>query len=367
MKIIKTLFNIILIMVLIVVFTILSYNIYLYIIGEETVIEEIGYPILDNIAKENTETKINLDIFESVEPSETVSSNGTVYTGKNLYNQLNNNSKLIYNQLYKNKENMKTGTYTINFDNAFSATLSKENGSDILKKDYQSAIEALLYDNPDIFYLNVTNMYLNIETITKITGVKYNVFINNKEKTSYLANGFYDKEDIDIAQTKINEEKNKILELVNGKSDYEKLKIIHDYLVDNIEYDTTLLGDNIYNIYGALVNKKCVCEGYAKTYQYLLNEIGIENVIVIGTGTNSRNETENHAWNYVKLNGLWYAVDVTWDDPVIVGGGKLSAKEKYTYFLKGSEFFNKNHVPSGYFTDGGQLFDYPTLSLKDYK
>ena len=255
----------------------------------------------------------------------------------------------------------------VNFDNAFSATLSQENGSDILKQDYQSAIEALLYDNPDIFYLNVTNMYLNIETITKITGIKYNVFINNKEKTSYLANGFYNKEDIDIAQIKINDEKNKILELVNGKSDYEKLKIIHDYLIDNIEYDTTLLGDNIYNIYGALVNKICVCEGYAKAYQYLLNEIGIENVIVIGTGTNSRNETENHAWNYVKLNDNWYAVDVTWDDPVIIGGGELSDKSRYQYFLKGASTFNQNHVEANTFTEGGQSFDYPTLSENDYE
>ena len=63
MKIIKTLFNIILIIVLTVLFTILSYNIYLYIIGEETIIEEIGYPILNNIAQENTETKIEAEKF----------------------------------------------------------------------------------------------------------------------------------------------------------------------------------------------------------------------------------------------------------------------------------------------------------------
>ena len=69
----------------------------------------------------------------------------------------------------------------------------------------------------------------------------------------------------------------------------------------------------------------------------------------------------------MKLNGNWYAVDVTWDDPIIVGGGKLTQKEKYRYFLKGSKTFNENHTPTGYFTDGGQLFTYPTLSLEDYK
>lgn len=366
MKIIKKIFNFLLILILTFLFVILSYNIYLYIIGEETTIGEFGYPLLNNITEENSEIKISSDIFSGVEPTE-LTSYEQPSNSKNLYNQLNNNSKIIYSQLYKNKENMKSGTYTVEFGNTFSETLSSDNGSDILQKDYQSAIEALLYDNPDIFYLDVTNMFLNIEKITKITGVKYNVYINNGDKTNYLASGFYSKEDIDIAEQEIKIEEEKILSMTYGKSDYEKLKIVHDYLIDTIEYESTLLEDNIYNIYGALVNKKCVCEGYAKAYQYLLSKLDIQNVIVIGTGTNSKNETENHAWNYVYLNNNWYAVDVTWDDPIIIGGGKLSKKEKYRYFLKGSKTFNENHISTGYFTDGGQLFKYPTLSLEDYQ
>ena len=93
----------------------------------------------------------------------------------------------------------------------------------------------------------------------------------------------------------------------------------------------------------------------------------VENTIVIGTGTNSKNETENHAWNYVKLDGKWYAIDVTWDDPVITGGGKLTNKARYEYFLKGSQTMNKNHVPSGKFTQDGRIFEYPELSIEDYE
>ena len=368
MKFIKKIFNILLIIILSYLFIVLSYNIYLYVIGEEATIEDyLGYPIINSLAEESSEIKIDSNIFGGVEPTEVTTTENPNISTKNLYNQLNNNSKIIYSELYKNKENMKSGTYTIEFGNTFAETLSLNNGSDILQKDYQSAIEALLYDNPDMFYLNVTNMYLNIEKITKITGVKYNVYINNGDKINYLSNGFYSAESIREAQEKIEIEKNKILSMVYGKTSYEKLKIVHDYLIDTIEYETTLLEDNIYNIYGALVNKKCVCEGYAKSYQFLLNELGIQNVIVIGTGTNSNNETENHAWNYVCLNNNWYAVDVTWDDPIIIGGGKLSQKEKYRYFLKGSKTFNENHTATGYFTDGGQLFTYPELSLEDYK
>jgi len=98
-----------------------------------------------------------------------------------------------------------------------------------------------------------------------------------------------------------------------------------------------------------------------------MNELGIENTIVIGTGTNSKNQTENHAWNYVKLEGKWYAVDVTWDDPIITGWGKLTKKERYEYFLRGSKTMSENHFPSGKFTPNGQTFTYPELSIEDYE
>ena len=284
-----------------------------------------------------------------------------------LYHQLDDTAKTIYSKLYQNRENLKTGTYKVEFGNTFSSLLSEDGGEDKLKKEYQSAIEALLYDNPEIFYLEATNMYINIEKITRITGVKYNVYIDNGHKTSYLAEGFYSKEDVDMAENAIEQVKNEIVSLTTGKTDYEKIKFVHDYLIDNIEYDTSILEDNIYNIYGALVSKKCVCEGYAKSFQYLMNTLGIDTAIVIGTATNSNNETENHAWNYVSLDGNWYAIDVTWDDPIIIGGGKLSNKSRYQYFLKGASSFYQNHIETNTFTQGGQSFEYPTLSIYDYK
>lgn len=144
------------------------------------------------------------------------------------------------------------------------------------------------------------------------------------------------------------------------------MRYIHDYLVDTIEYDQTFGEKNIYNIYGALVSKTCVCEGYAKASQYLLNEAGLENIIITGTATNSDGKTENHAWNYVNIDEKWYAIDTTWDDPIIVGGGKLTNTIRYRYFLKGSSTMNKNHFISTKFTSGGQDFEFPELSITDY-
>ena len=142
--------------------------------------------------------------------------------------------------------------------------------------------------------------------------------------------------------------------------------MIHDYLVDTINYDSSLSKQNIYNIYGALVNRECVCEGYARAFKYLLDELDIPCVMIIGTATNSQGETENHAWNYVQLNGAWYAVDTTWDDPVVVGGGTASEESKYKYFLVGREVMDQDHSPSGQFTDDGKIFSYPNLSNTNY-
>lgn len=326
---------------------------------------DTGFPTIEYIPSNKNNLLVDDNMFWGVDDFKNDSVN--VVQSRYLYQQLEDEGKTIYNALYQNKDNLKSGIYKIEFGNAFQKLLSKENGDAELKKQYQSAIEALVYENPDIFYLDVTKMYINIEKITKITGTKYNVYIDNGNEISYLSSGFYSKEDIENYESQIEQIKNQILLLVVGKSDYDKIKIIHDYLIDTIEYEGTLQKKHIYDIYGALINKTCVCEGYAKAFQYLMNEIGIENTIVIGTGTNSKNQTENHAWNYVKLNGQWYAVDVTWDDPIITGGGKLTNKSRYQYFLKGSKTMGKNHMITGKFTNEGQLFEYPILSVEDYK
>lgn len=332
-----------------------------------------GFPIIEYVpsTKETIDAILNDDMFTGVEGTTQTSTQPTTEKKESksryLYNQLSDTARVIYTKLYQNKESLKSGTFQVEFGNVFQALLSKEGGEKELKEQYQSAIEALVYENPDIFYLDVTKMYINIEKITKISGTRYNVFINNGNEITYLADGFYSKEDVEEYEEQIELVKNKIIANIQDKSQYEQVKIIHDYLIDTIEYEQDLTQNNVYDIYGALVTKKCVCEGYAKAFQYLMNEIGIENTIIIGTGTNSKNETENHAWNYVKLNGQWYAVDVTWDDPIISGGGKLTNKMRYEYFLKGSDTMNENHFPSGKFTQAGQTFQYPVLSVEDYK
>jgi hypothetical protein len=329
---------------------------------------QLIYPKIENQESDNriNNTKATTDTKISGSTVGTQVLNKNEYQNKYLYSQLGENGKIIYEKLYENKENLKTGTYTIQFGNAFYDILSQENGSDKLQEEYQTAIEAFTYDNPDVFYIDVTKMYINIETIQKIFSTKYNVYINSAKDPTYLLDGFTSKEQIDQCESQVIAVKNQILNQIAGKNDIEKMRYIHDYLVDTIEYDQKFVEKNIYNIYGALVSKTCVCEGYAKASQYLLNEAGLENIIITGTATNSDGKTENHAWNYVNIDEKWYAIDTTWDDPIIVGGGKLTNTIRYRYFLKGSSTMNKNHFISTKFTSGGQDFEFPELSITDY-
>lgn len=106
----------------------------------------------------------------------------------------------------------------------------------------------------------------------------------------------------------------KVSELISGVSgsDYDKAKNLHDKVVNLVKYVTT---PNDQNAYGALVEGKAICNGYARAYQHLMNQVGIPTWYIRGTSVNPvTGETIGHAWNIAKLNGSWYYTDVTWDD-----------------------------------------------------
>lgn len=127
----------------------------------------------------------------------------------------------------------------------------------------------------------------------------------------------------------------------SAKNDYEKIKMTHDYLIEQIEYKKGYDG-----AYHALYSRKAVCNGYAATFQLIMEELGIPCKIVA-------NNEINHMWNCVCLEGEWYHVDVTWDDA-------LGEEERmdYRYFLKSkTEFYGHGELPDytakkPYSTDG---------------
>lgn len=147
----------------------------------------------------------------------------------------------------------------------------------------------------------------------------------------------------------INAVEEKSLEIIKkeikpGMTDLEKEKALHDYIVLNTRYDYENYQNNdipkeSYTTYGVLINGVGVCQGYASAMSKLLNMVGIENQFIIGTGQGSRG-TEAHGWNKVKIEGQWYHLDTTWNDPVPDRPDGIS----YKYFNLTDEQMAKDHT-----------------------
>lgn len=136
--------------------------------------------------------------------------------------------------------------------------------------------------------------------------------------------------------------------LTEGMSAYEMELAVHDWLVEWGSYDRTVY-DNLNHSgrtgyrdpWGMLVGGYGNCLGYSSTFQLLMDLSGVECITVVGAAFGSR---EDHAWNMVKLDGEWYCVDVTWDDPT--GAARNGRHHRY---------FN---VTSAYLRETDHQWDY---------
>lgn len=312
--------------------------------------------------KETTENQVVLPIIVDSNNIVSDATNSSSYY-KYYYNQLDNNSKKIYNTIEDNIDNIKSGDYTINLSDSIAQDANIKSGTTIINREFQSAWDAIILDREDLFYIDVSKICLRIRTTTLGNTVTYSLYMTPNSNT-YLENGFTNKQVVDMALSNVDAVSNQIISNLSG-SNYEKIVQVNDWLVDNVEYDTSEQ-ENSYNLYGALVEKKAVCEGYAESFKYIMDKIGIPCVTVMGTAQNSEGTTENHEWNYVELDGKWYAVDATWDDPILEGYAKLTNNIKHKYICKGSRTMNENHFPNGKISTDGITFTYPNLEENNY-
>ena len=123
--------------------------------------------------------------------------------------------------------------------------------------------------------------------------------------------------------------------ITSSMSEFEREKLLHDRLAAKVTYDGTAA--NAQNSYGAIVEGKAVCEGYAEAFQHLLRKAGIQSFIMTGVSNNPSTGTpEGHAWNAVRIDGKYYHVDTTWDDQ----GEKIF----YAYFNKSDAAIGEDHT-----------------------
>lgn len=204
----------------------------------------------------------------------------------------------LYNQIYAN---------AVNFTASFSPVVSASTDQ------IRNVFEAVFNDHPELFWMDTgySCKYLRSGTCVEIS-LKYNETLN----------------DIQAAKKAFTEAAEAILAGARAQSsDLEKERYVHDALMQTVDYNMRARMSQ--SAFSALVNGESVCAGYARAFQYLLQQLGIPCYYCTGTAG------EDHAWNIVKLGKSYYNVDVTWDD---------TQTPTYDYFNKTDAAFAGTHV-----------------------
>jgi len=116
-------------------------------------------------------------------------------------------------------------------------------------------------------------------------------------------------------------------------SEFDRQLLVHDRLAARVTYEGS--SDYAHDAYGALVEGKAVCQGYAEAFQYLLRRVDIQSFIVTGVGINDEGEIP-HAWNLVRIDNKYYHTDLTWDD--------ADDRPYHAYFNMDDHFITEDHA-----------------------
>ena len=217
--------------------------------------------------------------FENIIP---VSGAGTGYY-RYCYQELNEEEKAVYGVILQNIYNQP----------------EKIEVPELANGDLTKVFKAISYDNPDLF-----NIGLKCKMYKK--GFK-NYFVP-EYAIDYATYQKQLKEATEIASVIIEETK-------NFTSTYEKEKYVHDYIINHCSYVEPEQSINANTMYGCLVEGKASCEGYSRTFQYIMNKLDIDNRLVTGESADDGVNYTRHMWNIVNIDGGSYFVDLTWDDP----------------------------------------------------
>ena len=217
------------------------------------------------------------------------------------YGMLDAELQQLYRQIYSNAMDLRT---------SFAPVITV--GIDRVK----DVFEAVYNDHPELFWLET----------------EYSCKYNQKKICLEITLKYNDTADDLDATKKLFEEQAEtiVYEAAKQSSDYEKELFVHDVLVKRVDYNAN--ADMNQSAYSALINGRSVCAGYARAFQYIMQQLGIPCYYCTGYSGG------DHAWNIVKLDGTYVNVDVTWDD---------TNPSTYDYFNKTDIDYAKTHVRKG--------------------
>lgn len=230
------------------------------------------------------------------------------------YNYLNDIQKQIYRYMKTAAEEMTENFFTVG---------AISGGENNRYANIAIAFRALSADNPQLFWLPATYM----------TSAGGNAVAFSYHENGYDVDYSASKSKIQTMQNQIDNKVSKlVLEAEKLNSRFEKELYFHDWLCDNVTYlnDGT---DEVYNVYGALVNGNAVCEGYSRAMQLLCAKVGIPCTVVYGKANNA-----GHMWNIIDPGDGWYNLDVTWDDDAEFG------VVRHAYFNVNDDTIKKDHT-----------------------
>ena len=233
------------------------------------------------------------------------------------FKQLNEEEQRVYRELLKGIRAREKDFYL---------TLSQDDSID-------RCYHAVLKDHPEIFWVH------NHEKIYKTT-------YSDCYYCTFTPGYIYTESEISEIQNAMEAGFQEVSSLIPADaSDYEKVRIVYTYVIDNTQYQAS---DDDQSIAGVFWKKEAVCAGYAGAVQYLLERIGVPCIYVDGS---TQGSTEGHAWNIVKLDGEYYYVDATnGDQPDFLNGNAAQLEEHktiiYDYLCPFPEEYEKKYIRS---------------------
>lgn len=217
------------------------------------------------------------------------------------YAMLEQDMRPLYHQIYANAMNL-----TVSFTPVTSVSVEQ----------LKTVFESVYNDHPELFWLDggYSCRYLRSGSCVSVT-LKYNDAADRLEDA---------KREFDAAAQMI------LTGAQAQEGDASKERYVHDALMQTVDYDSGVPMNQ--SAYSALVGGRTVCAGYARAFQYLMQQLGIPCYYCTGFAG------EDHAWNIVKMDGFFRNVDVTWDD---------TDPATYDYYNKSDRYFGDTHVRTG--------------------
>lgn len=237
-------------------------------------------PISKNLTELlTTEKNIDWDNFSS----EKITDKGSLY--KIYFDRLSENQKKAYNNIFDE---------ILNADEEFPQRIEVPS---MTGDELSQVYEAVVYDNPEIMCFGKGASIIT-EGDQCYFEPEYTMTPEEQRNRISLLNEVADKLKPYFTE---------------DMSDFDKELLIHDFLVRNCSYDCDNEDSGL--AFSCIVNGSASCEGYAKATKFLLEKSGIECYNILGDAQNLEGKTETHMWNLVKIDGSYYYLDTTWDDP----------------------------------------------------